>query len=160
MQPFKNKLAAWTAVATLGAASLFAAQTSPRPGFRYGHHGRMGAFLGSYLNLTDAQKTQVKTIFQDARQSSQPVRQQLQQTRQSLRAAVQSNDAAQIQQLSTTEGAQVGQLTAIRSTAFAKAYQVLTPDQQQKVAALQQARKAGRHQHGGAGQAPAPSPQN
>jgi len=103
------------------------------------------------LNLTTAQKTQAKSIFQDARQSAQPVRQQLQQTRQALRAAVQANDAAQIQQLSTTEGGEMGQLTAIRSSAMAKVYQILTPDQQQKLAEFQQARKAAR-QNGPAAQ--------
>ena len=38
----------------------------------------------SELNLTDAQKAQAKSIFQDARESAQPVRQQLMETRKSL----------------------------------------------------------------------------
>jgi Spy/CpxP family protein refolding chaperone len=149
MSSFRNKFAAWTAVAvlgfaslglaSLGATSLFAAQTAAGGGHR---HGRFGAFLSSYLNLTDGQQTQAKSIFDDERQSAAPIRQQLQQTRQSLRAAVQANNTAQIQQLATTEGSQVGQLTSIRSAAMAKVYQMLTPDQQQKLAALQQARKA------------------
>lgn len=144
MNPFRNKFAAWTAVAVLGAASLFAAETGPAGGH---HHGRMGAFLSNQLGLTEAQQTQAKSIFQDARQSAQPIRQQLKQTRQALHAAVQSNNAAQIQQLATTEGSQVGQLAAIRSTAMAKVYQMLTPDQQQKLASLQQARQARRAAH-------------
>jgi len=102
----------------------------------------MGAFLANYLSLTNAQQAQAKSIFQEARQSAQPVRQQLQQTRQSLRAAVQANNTSQIQQLATTEGGEVGQLAAIRSTAMAKVYQILTPDQQQKLASLRQARRA------------------
>jgi len=144
MNPLRNKFAAWTAVAALGAASLFAAPTSPAVGHR---HGRMGAFLSSYLNLTPAQQAQRKSIFQSARQSAKPVRQQLRQTRQALRAAVQANNVAQIQQLGTTEGSDVGQLAAIRGTAMAKAYQILTPDQQQKLAKLQQAHAAARHAH-------------
>jgi Spy/CpxP family protein refolding chaperone len=150
MNPFRNKFAAWTAVAALGAASLFAAETSAAGGHR---HGRM-AFLSNYLSLTAAQQTQAKSIFQAARQSGQPIRQQLKQTRQSLRAAVQSNNTAQIQQLAATEGSQVGQLAAVRSTAMAKVYQILTPDQQQKLASLRQARRAAHHQ------APAPGAQN
>ena len=144
MNLLRNKFAAWTAVAVLGAASLFAAETGPAGGH---YRGGMGAFLSNYLSLTAAQQTQAKSIFQDARQSAQPIRQQLKQTRQALRAAVQSNNAAQIQQLATTEGSQVGQLAAIRSTAMAKVYQILTPDQQQKLASLQQARQAGRAAH-------------
>jgi Spy/CpxP family protein refolding chaperone len=142
MKTFTNKFAAWTAIAVLGATtSLFAAPTSPAGGHR---HGRHGVFLAAYLNLTPAQQAQEKSIFQGARQSGEPVRQQLRQTRQSLRTAVQANDTAQIQQLAQTEGGELGQLAAIRSTAMAKVHQILTPEQQQKLAALQQARRAGR----------------
>ena len=105
----------------------------------------------SELNLTDAQKAQAKSIFQGARQSAQPVRQQLMETRKSLRAAIKANNTAQIQQLSATEGNELGQLAAIRGSAFAKVYQTLTPDQQQKLDALQQSRHM-RHQ----GQRPKP----
>jgi Spy/CpxP family protein refolding chaperone len=152
MNPLRNKFAAWTAVAALGAASLFAAETSPAGGHR---HGR-GAFLSSELNLTPAQQAQAKSIFQEARQSGQPIRQQLKQTRQSLWAAVQSNNTAQIQQLASTEGSEIGQLAAVRGTAMAKVYQILTPDQQQKLAALRQARHARR----GSAQAPGADAQN
>jgi len=157
MNPLKNKFAAWTAIAALGAASLFAAETSFDGGHR---HGRMGgAFLSSYLNLTPAQQTQEKAIFADARQSGKPIRQQLKQTRQSLRTAVQANDAAQIQQLAAAEGGQIGQLTAIRGAAMAKVYQILTPDQQQKLASLRQDREA-RQARGAAHQTPATGAQN
>ena len=139
MKPFRNKFAAWTAVAVLGATtSLFAAETSPTGDHR---HGRHAGFLAS-LNLTPAQQAQEKAIFQDARQSAQPLRQQLRQTRQALRAAVESNNTAQIQQLASSRGSELGQLMAIRSTAMAKVYQTLTPDQQQKLAALREARHA------------------
>ncbi len=142
MLSLKNKFAAWTAIAAFGADSLFAAETSDAGGHR---HGRMGGFISRQLNLTPAQQAQEKSIFQTARQSAQPVRQQLRQTRQSLRAAVQANNTAQIQQLAATEGSQVGQLAAIRGTAMAKVYQILTPEQQQKLASLRQAQRA-RHQ--------------
>jgi len=141
MKPFTNKFAAWTAVAVLGATtSLFAAETSSVGGHR---HGRQGAL--SRLNLTPAQQAQEKAIFQEARQSAQPLRQQLRQTRESLRAAVEANNTAQIQQLASTQGGELGQLMAIRSTAMAKVYQTLTPDQQQQLAALRAARHA-KHQ--------------
>jgi Spy/CpxP family protein refolding chaperone len=156
MSTLKTKFAAWSAVAALGAASLFAAETSPAGVHR---HAAKGAFLSSYLNLTPAQQTQAKSIFQGARQSAHPVRQQLRQTRQSLRAAVQSNNAAQIQQLAQTEGTEVGQLAAIRGTAMAQVYQILTPDQQQKLASLRQARRAA-HQGRPGAQAPTAGAEN
>jgi len=141
MNPFRSKFAAWTAIAALGSASLFAAETSAAGGPRPGRHG---AFLTNYLSLTAEQQAQAKSIFEAARQSAQPVRQQLRETRQSLRGAVQANNTSQIQQLATVEGGEIGQLAAIRGTAMAKVYQTLTPDQQQKLAALHQARKAAR----------------
>jgi len=144
MSTFRTKLAACTAVAALGAVSLFAAETSPaaRPG---GHwHGHRGAFLAAYLNLTPAQRAQQKTIFDNARQSSMPVRRELRETRQQLRAAIQADNTAQIQQLAKTEGSEVGQLAAVRGEAMAKSYQVLTPQQKQELAKLREAHRAAR----------------
>ena len=154
---FRTKFAAWTAVAALGATSLFAAQTVSADGGVH-RHGHRGAFFSNYLSLTPAQQTQAKSIFEDARQQASPVRQQLKQTRASLRAAIQANNTAQIQQLATAEGGQVGQLAAIRGAAMAKVYQTLTPDQQQKLQSLREARQ-GRHaaRHG---QAAAAASQN
>ncbi len=139
---FSLKLAAWTAVAALGAAGLFAAETTPNQHAR-GQH-RLDRFMTN-LNLSDAQRTQVKSIFQEARQSAMPIRQQLRETRKSLHAAIKADNVAQIQQFATTEGSEFGQLAAIRSTASAKVYQKLTPDQKTKLEAMAQARHE-RHQ--------------
>src|SRR5260370_22462980 len=147
MPVLSKKMGAWMAVATLGTASLFA-QTPP-PARHFQRQGRSGAMMAAALNLTDAQKSQMQSIFQEARQSSQPVRQQLKQTRQSLQAAVQAGDSNQIQQLSATEGTEMGQLAAIHASARAKMFKMLTPEQQQKFSALQ-ASMHGRH-HGPAG---------
>lgn len=146
---FANKFASWTAVAALGAASVFAATTSTAPTARqhWQSEGRFGRFMAAYLNLTPQQRAQDRAIFHDARQQASPVRQQLMQTRHSLRDAIQANDARMISQLSTTEGGEIGQLTAIRSQAMAKAYQNLNPEQKQKVAELERAHQAAR-EHG------------
>src|ERR1700757_2859490 len=116
-----NKAAAMTAVALLSAASF--AFAAPGHGFR---HGRNGALMQV---LTDDQKAQAKTIFQQSRQTAQPIRQQLMATRKSLHDAIQSGNTAQIQQLSATEGNEMGQLTAIRSASSAQVFAMLTPDQ-------------------------------
>jgi len=142
---FSRKLTIWAAVASLGAAGLFAAETTPAQHLR--GHARFERFM-SNLNLSDTQKAQVKSIFQSAHQSAMPIRQQLRQTRQSLRAAIKADNTGQIQQLATTEGSEFGQLAAIRGSAVAKVYQTLTPDQQSKWDARAQARRA-RHQKPG-----------
>jgi Spy/CpxP family protein refolding chaperone len=133
----RNKLAACTAVVALGAASLFAqAKVNPR---RADHQSRFVRVMETALNMTDAQKAQTTSIFKQARESAHPVRQQLRATRGSLRVAVQAGNAQQIQQLSATEGNEIGQLTAIRSSAFAQVFKSLTPEQQNKLVALQAA---------------------
>ena len=137
MLVLSKKMGAWMAVAALGTAGLIA-QTPPTTRHSQ-RQGRSGALIAAALNLTDAQKSQMKSIFQEARQSSQPVRQQLKQTRQSMQAAVQAGDSNQIQQLSATEGTEMGQLAAIRASARAQMFKMLTPDQQQKLSTLQAA---------------------
>ncbi|HLH00737.1 MAG TPA: Spy/CpxP family protein refolding chaperone [Bryobacteraceae bacterium] len=143
MQSFSKKIAAFTAVAALGASGLvFAAENQVQR-----HVHRNGALMQI---LTESQKAQAKTVFQEARQSAQPIRQQLRETRKDMRQAVQTGNTAKIQQLSTTEGNEMGQLMAIRSSAFSKVYQTLSPEQKAKFAELQKTRreawKARRHE--------------
>lgn len=90
------------------------------------------------LNLTDAQREQLRSIFQQAKQSAQPVRQQLKQNREALAAAVKANDTAQIPRLSQAEGNLMGQLITIRSEAKAKFYNTLTPEQRAKADQIHQ----------------------
>lgn len=107
-----------------------------------GHFGRHHRFarqkMAQALNLTDAQKAQAKTIFQQARESAKPLRDQLKQNREALAQAVKANDVAQIQQLSTEQGNLRGKVTAIRAEAMAKVYQTLTPEQRTKADQLHQ----------------------
>jgi len=93
------------------------------------------------LNLTADQKTQVKTIMQQAKTASEPLRTQMQTNRQALTAAVQSNNAAQIQSLAAAQGVLQGQVLAIRSAANAKFYALLTPDQQTLLTQVQEKAK-------------------
>jgi protein CpxP len=97
------------------------------------------------LNLTPAQREQVRSIFQQARQSAQPFTQQLRQNREAMALAVKANDNARIQQLATQRGHLEGQVMAIRSQAAAKFYTTLTPEQRAKSDQLHQ-RHEGRMQ--------------
>jgi len=89
--------------------------------------------LTSELSLTDAQKTQAATIFGNAAKAAQPLNQQVRETRQSLQEAIKANNTAQIDQLSTTFGTQMGQVTAINSKAEAQFISILTPEQVAKL---------------------------
>jgi Spy/CpxP family protein refolding chaperone len=85
------------------------------------------------LNLTDAQREQARTIFQQGRESAQALQKQVAQDRQGLADAVKNNDTVTIQRLATAIGNAQGQLLAIRSSANAKFYAILTPEQRAKV---------------------------
>jgi len=91
--------------------------------------GAMVDRLATELNLTAAQKQKAETIFGDARTSGQSVRDQIRQDREALAKAVKSNDAAEIDKITTTMGPLLGQASANRAKAFAKFYQILTPEQ-------------------------------
>jgi Spy/CpxP family protein refolding chaperone len=88
--------------------------------------------IAQKLNLTDAQKQEFHTIFQQAHQKAMPVREELRTNREALAAAVKADRSADIQQLATARGKLVGQITAIYSEAGAKFYQTLTPEQRTK----------------------------
>ena len=141
MQLVPKKLFTLAAVTALGAAGLFAQAAPHKMARRNG--GRFARVMAMALNLTDAQKSQVQSIFQDSFQQAKPIRQQLRQNRMNLQAAVKAGDTTQIQQLSSAEGAEMGQLAGIRANAMSKVYKTLTPDQQQKFDSLQQAMRGG-----------------
>jgi Spy/CpxP family protein refolding chaperone len=84
------------------------------------------------LNLTPAQEQQAETIFGDARQKAQPIRQEMQQNREALTAAMKTNNTAQIERLSAEQGNLKGKALAIHTEAMAKFYAILTPEQRTK----------------------------
>lgn len=136
MKSIHRRLASYAGVAALGAAGLFGA-VAHNPQTTAGHD-RFVSEIETVLSMTPAQRTEVQTVVQKARQSAEPVEHQLKATNQALRTAVRSDDTAKIQQLSTTEGQEIGQLAAIRNSAVAQVYKTLTPDQKQRADALHQ----------------------
>jgi Spy/CpxP family protein refolding chaperone len=93
----------------------------------FGHEQMMQA-----LNLTTVQQQQANTIFGDARQKAEPIRQEMRQNREALHAAVKANNTSQIERLSSHQGELQGKALAIRSEAMAKFYAILTPEQRTK----------------------------
>ncbi|MBZ5584576.1 MAG: Spy/CpxP family protein refolding chaperone [Acidobacteriia bacterium] len=87
------------------------------------------ARLAVELNLTDAQKASVTTIYTNAYTAGQSLETSLQTNRQSLSDAIKKNDTAAIDQLCAANGVLTGQLTAIDSKAEAAVYAILTADQ-------------------------------
>ena len=113
----------FAAVAALAVGMAFAQTPSPAPRAKV----RQGALQA--LSLTDAQKQQAKTIFQQTRLTAQPLAQELKQNHRALQAAVKAGNDSQIQQLAMARGQILGQVAAIHAQALAKFYGNLTPDQ-------------------------------
>jgi Spy/CpxP family protein refolding chaperone len=90
----------------------------------FGHEQMMQS-----LNLTAAQKQQADTIFGDAKQKAEPIREEMRQNREALHAAVKANNTSQIETLSMHQGELHGKMMAVRSAAMAKFYTILTPEQ-------------------------------
>ncbi len=88
---------------------------------------------GGKLGLSADQKSEFKTIRQQAQKDAQPIQDKLQQNRQALAAAVKANDTAQIEALSKSQGELRGQARTIHSEARAKIYSELTPEQRAKM---------------------------
>lgn len=133
----KKHLFQFAAVTALSAGTVLAqvptSGTQPAPEKApfthpmFGHQKMMEA-----LNLTPVQKQQAETIFGDARQKAQPIRQEMRQNREALTAAVKANNAAQIERLSVQQGNLMGKTLAIKTQARAKFYAILSPEQRMK----------------------------
>ena len=145
-----KKIATAVAVTLLGATLAIAA---PNQGGFAGHHGHRGMFgrqLAQKLNLSDAQKAQIRDIMKASRQENQAFFQQARATRQQFRAAKQAGDTATIDALKPTLQSERAQMKAIRAANEAKISQVLTPEQNaqwQQLKADWAAKRAQRQQH-------------
>ena len=126
-----------------GAAMIAYAQ-GPGPEAMGGPHGMGGpghgmGFMARELNLTDAQKAQVKTIMQANHANMKPVMQQLEQNRQALLAATANGayDPAKIQLLANQKAQLEAAMTVQHEALQHQIYtQVLTPEQQAKAEQL------------------------
>ena len=140
----KTKLmvvASLMALLLCGAAMMAYAQGLGPGGKAHGWGGPgpgMG-FMGHELNLTDAQKAQVKTIMQANHANMKTVMQQMAQNRQALLAATANGafDPAKIQTLANQQAQLQAAMIVQRETVQHQIYtQVLTADQQAKAEQL------------------------
>jgi len=115
---------------------------------RHGFHraGYMRGFFADYLNLSDAQRAQMKTIMQKERPTLKPLMQQLHQTRQQLRQFEEGSfDEAKVRAVATQQAQAQVELTVQQTRIHNELFQVLTTDQQAKMKEFE-ARRAARMQ--------------
>jgi Spy/CpxP family protein refolding chaperone len=108
-----------------------------------GRHHEFGHLL-KQLNLTDAQKQQVKQYFSDNKQTFRTDRVNLLKAKQAINSAIEKNpsDDANIRSLSANVASARIELAAQRAKFDGFLQSILTPEQKQTLATLQQKRDA------------------
>jgi protein CpxP len=107
--------------------------------FSEGFGGRnMMGFLAHKLDLTDAQRAQVKQIVAKEKPSFQPWMMQMAQNRQQMRQLIMSNafDETKARELASQQTQTVTELAVQRARVESQLFQVLTPDQKTKLTAI------------------------
>jgi protein CpxP len=143
----KSKLIAAVAVVALG-ASLAVAGANEGGGFghhRHGKHGEFGEKLAAKLNLSDAQKQQIKDIKKASHEQNAAFFQSAHQSREAFHAAKEANDTAKMDALKATMESQRAQFKQIRDAEKQKIAALLTAEQNAQWQKLQAER--GEHKH-------------
>ncbi len=108
----------------------------------FGHRGGF-ARIAEKLNLSDAQKAQIKQIRETSKTKVQPLRENMKSIRQQMNAATADGNfnEAQVQSLATQQATIMAQLTVEKERTKAQTYAVLTPEQQTQAKALKEQMK-------------------
>jgi Spy/CpxP family protein refolding chaperone len=104
-------------------------------------------FLSKQLSLTPQQQQQATSIFGEIANNAKATHDQMRTAHDNLKAAIQKNDSAGIEQAANTIGTLTTQMTVAHAKAQAAFYQILTPDQQNKMNELE-SRHHGMGMHG------------
>jgi Spy/CpxP family protein refolding chaperone len=137
----------------LGAAiakSQTADSTPPPPmhGHEFGMEGHMLGFYAKYLEVTDAQKAQMKAVMQKEHATMKPLHQQARQLDQQLKQYVEGTyDDAKVQALVAQQAQTLVQLKVQETRIHNELYQLLTPDQQAKLKEFEANREAHMQKH-------------
>ena len=100
--------------------------------FGFGEH--MMGFFADYLNLSDAQQTQMKAVIAKEHAALKPLVQQLHQTHQQLRQyELGAYDEAKVRAVAAQESQTLTELTVQKTRIHSELFQMLTPDQQVKM---------------------------
>lgn len=128
----------------MGAMMIFAQTDTNTEGKREfgkkGNHGKRGGkgMMLRGLDLTDAQKEQVKQIMQTSRENTKTLREQMKANRQQLQTINENGNfnAAQTQALAAQQGNLHAQMIVEKERVKSQIYQILTPEQKAKAAEM------------------------
>lgn len=150
-----RKLTKWTTMAAVVALSTSLAIAAPHGPKGEGRHGgrgmhgdsmmmgegRMADRMAQKLNLTDAQKEQIKTIRESFREQNKAFFDQAKATREQMREARKAGDTAKADQLKATMEQNRTQMKHMREQLHAEIAKILTPEQREEFAKMQQMRE-------------------
>lgn len=136
----------WMTAAAVLALSTTVAFAAPHEGGRMGghRHGKRGMFsarLAEKLNLSDAQKQQIKDIKKASFEANKPLFQTSRDLRKQFHEAKKANDTAKVESLKPQMESQRAQFKQIREAEMARILNVLTPDQRSQFEALKAERQ-------------------
>jgi len=142
------------ALAVMLGAAISKAQTTesapppPMHDHGFGMDRHMMDFFGKYLDVTDAQRTQMKAVLQKEHATMKPLMQQVHQLDQQLLQYVEGTyDEAKVQALVAQQAQNLVQLKVQETRVHNELFQMLTPDQQAKAKEFLANREARMQQH-------------
>lgn len=138
------------AAMTLTASLAFAA---PHQGAHGGRHGRaaravIGHHMADRLNLTDAQREQIRTLRSSFREQNREFFESSRAVRKEFRQATRANDTRKVEQLKPAMAAQRTQFRELRAAHRQQILAVLTPEQRAQFEALKAERAERRGKRG------------
>ncbi len=138
------------ALAVLLGTAVAKSQTADAPLPMHGHEfgGSMMGFLAKQLDVTDAQKAQMKTIMQKEHATMHPLMQQIHSLDQQLKQYSEGIfDPVKVQVLVAQQSQTLVQLKVEETRIHNELYQLLTPEQQARMKELEANREARMQQH-------------
>jgi protein CpxP len=126
------------------------ATTAPQPahGHAWGMRGHGMGFPFKELDLTDAQREQIKGVMQKEHSTMKPLMQQMHTMQQELKQYSEgAYDEAKVQALVTQQAQTLVQLKVQETRIHSELFQLLTTDQQAKMKEIEANREAHMQQH-------------
>jgi protein CpxP len=140
----KKQFVAAVAVLTLGASMAFAGPNHEGHGGRGRQHGMFGQKMAEKLNLSDAQKQQIRDIKKSFREENKAFFTASRENFKAFREAKKAGDTAKADSLKPTLDAQRAQMKQLREQEQQRVLSVLTAEQRTQLEQLKAERAAKR----------------
>lgn len=133
---------------SLALGSIGIANAGKHGGCGFGHHGGKHGRMFKHLGLSDAQRDQVFKIMHDSKPAKYEKMKQMRGLRKQMREAIHSDrfNVKAVRKLAEKKAAIMVDLMVLKAQTRNRIYQVMTPEQKQKIKKF--SNKRGRRGHG------------